>query len=85
MARAHLPDSEPSKGDAMKLTHWVDKLFNSKEDTPNREQSRELVAETYATVEEVSKLRENVLENRDFPIASYLRGEPPTAKRRVKK
>ena len=75
------------EGYYMSLTEWVVKRFNLKAEpeAPKLEQ-KELVAATYGHIEEVSKLREDVLEGRNFPIASYLRGESsPAAKRRARK
>lgn len=60
----------------MSLTDWVSKKLNLRHvPEPSKAESKELVEETYKTVEQVSKLREEVLEGRNFPIASYLRGE----------
>lgn len=69
----------------MSLSNWLSQKLNLHPDPARKAERTELVRETYDRVTEVRKLRENVLEGRDFPIASFLRGETPAVNRRVKK
>lgn len=72
----------------MNLPRWLNKRFNlGGKPESEKAEHRELISDTYKTVDKVQELRENILESRDFPIASFLRGEssPTVVNRRVRK
>jgi hypothetical protein len=59
-----------------KLTDWLGAVLKLKTGSPETSATRQLAEETYARVADVRELRQNVLENRDFPIVGLLRNEP---------
>ena len=73
-----------AKGTEMSVKDWLSDLLNLKPKPELKAERTALVKETYDKVTEVKKLREEVLEGRNFPIASYLRGETtkPVSRRR---
>lgn len=74
-----------SESKAMSLGDWLNKQFKLKgKPEDDKARNRELVSDAYETVAKVTELRKDVLEDRNFPIASFLRGESPTYRRRVK-
>ena len=74
-----------SEASGMRLAEWLAAYFSSFGETAEEKAEKEqLVRETYRKVEEVSKLREEVLEGRNFPIAGYLRGKDITQVRRTR-
>jgi hypothetical protein len=85
----YLPPKYPNpktEGHAMNVSDWFIKRFNLRETSEVKAAHRDLVDTAYSRVEEVSKLREDLLENRDFPIASFIRGErSPAVPRRTPK
>jgi len=69
----------------MSVSDWISRTFNLHPKPEAKTERVDLVRETYDKVSEVRKLREDVLENRDFPIAGFLRDEPmprPNTRRR---
>lgn len=58
----------------MSVSGWLNRTFHLKAKPEIATDRVELVKETYDKVTEVRKLREDVLEGRNFPISDYLRG-----------
>lgn len=67
---------------------WLANKLKGKPDPEAVAEREAIVSETLQKVSEVAKLREDVLENRNFPIATFLQGKPiapaPARVRRAK-
>ena len=70
-------EPESPERDGMSVSNWITKTFHLKAKPELSSERVDLVRETYDKVSEVRKLREDVLEGRNFPISSYLRGDAP--------
>jgi hypothetical protein len=74
----------------MSVTGWIAdhlKLGVKTESDADKIEHQELIDDTLSKVEEVSKLRENLFEDREFPITDFLRRSGPPRRatpRRVK-
>lgn len=65
---------------------WLAKVLKLKPDPEAVAEREAIVSETRQKVSEVAKLREDVLEGRNFPIATFLQGKPvaPARARRAR-
>ena len=53
---------------------WLGRIFGHKPDPLEVAEREAIMADAHTKISEVAKLREDVLEGRNFPIASFLQG-----------